>query len=277
MGLLLRGRAWAGRSGERAPSPGSCRGCGGREGASGGRAGPDRTGVLRPGGAPGRRCGRPGRGAGGTATMRRRGEGCLSPAPPQLLLLLLGALLRARGKRLPRRPLPRGGAGGSPAAVPGSAAGSLARAENPAPPRRSPARARRAGSPALPCRAPPPRFCPCPVPRPDAGLSPSPCPGRGGPEPAGSPGRPGRGVPRRRGVAPARPGGSRRVPAAHAAAAPHGSLAAAAGAGFVPAVRAPGRAGAGAQVASEAAVPGVSGQPPLRSRNAAAHPPRRAP
>lgn len=78
--------------------------------------------------------------------MRRRGGGCLSPAPPRLLLLLLGALLRARGKRLPRR-LPPGWARGA-----------------------SPARERLAPLTCpRPAALPGAALCPCPVPPPDAG------------------------------------------------------------------------------------------------------------
>lgn len=84
--------------------------------------------------------------------MRRRGGGCLLPAPPQLLLVLLGALLRSRGKRLPRQALPRGSVGGR---LP-----SRARRRRSVPGRRAlPGRAAHlpapAGRGALPCAAPP--------------------------------------------------------------------------------------------------------------------------
>lgn len=185
------------------------------------------------------------------------------PAPPQLLLLLLGALLRARGKRLPRRSLPRAAWGAQPPSR-GSAAGSLSRADSPAAPCRLPARARRAGSSALLCPAA--ALCPCPIPRPDAAFSSSPC--LGGPEPPESPGRSGRGSPGGAALA----GGSRGSPPPTRPFPPRKF-----GGGGRGLCSRGARAGAGAQVASEAAVPGVSGQPPLRSRNAAAHPPPRAP
>jgi len=240
-GLLLRGRAWAGRSGERAPNPGAAaaaegaseRAGSGEQAGGGARdAGPGLSAQEEPGTRL-RAVRARGRGA---ATMRRRGGGCLSPAPPRLLLLLLGALLRARGKRLPRRLLPGWARGASPTR------------ERPTP---------------LTCPAP--RFVPAPSRRRTRDRSPSPALREAGGGPGGGPRAqrcPGR----------AEPEGT----AAHAAAAPRGSSAVS-GAGFVPVGRAARRAGAGAQVASEAAVPGVSGQPPLRSRNAAAHPPRRAP
>lgn len=92
------GRAERGAS----PQPRSRRGCRGSERESGGGGG-ERGCSAQEEPARGLR----GRGA---ASMGRRGGGCLSPAPPRLLLLLLGALLHARGKRLPRRPVPSGGA-----------------------------------------------------------------------------------------------------------------------------------------------------------------------